>query len=98
VQLIIIIFYLCFVQNEFSFFQIPNSTEGWKEVAEKYESRWQLPHCCGALDGKHICIARPHNSGSMFFNYKGFFSIVLMELVDADCIFIYIQMSVHMAV
>lgn len=75
------------------FLQVPDSVQGWEKVAEKYESRWQLPHCCGALDGKHISIVKPHHSGSMFFNYKGFFSIVLMALVDADCNFIYIDVG-----
>lgn len=44
-----------------------------------------------ALDGKHIRLGCPKNSGFMFFNYKGFFSIVLQALVDANYRFINID-------
>jgi hypothetical protein len=34
------------------------------------------------MDGKHIIMQAPANSGSLFFNYKHSFSIVLMAIVD----------------
>lgn len=73
------------------FLQFPDSEEEWLAIADKYENRWQLPHCVGAIDLKHISILKPQKSGSMYFNYKGFFSAVLLALVDADCNFIYIE-------
>lgn len=64
--------------------QIPSSREGWLTISEQFEKQWQFPHCMGSMDGKHIVITSPFNSGSDYFNYKSNFSIVLFAVVDAE--------------
>ena len=71
------------------YLKFPESEEDWLKIATGFEEKWQLPHCVGAADGKHIRIIHPPKSGSEFYNYKGFFSIVLMAVVDADYNFIF---------
>jgi hypothetical protein len=78
----------CYADEQLS---CPITEDGWRQVAEEFETRWNFPHCCGALDGKHVAIKRPSKSGSLYYNYKGFFSVVLMALVDANYKFIYVE-------
>lgn len=65
-------------------FAFPTNPDEWREVAQKYGERWNFHHTCGALDGKHVAIRNPCRSGTLYYNYKGFFSIILLALVDAD--------------
>lgn len=52
-----------------------------------------FPHCIGAINGKHITLQAPINSGSDFYNYKSQFSIVLMAVADADYNFIFVDIG-----
>lgn len=74
---------------------MPNPTkEQWLKVDDRYWELWNLPTCVGAIDRKHIKIIKaPPNSGSSFYNYKGYFSIVLMAVLDADGLFLSVDMG-----
>lgn len=72
---------------------MPKTTNSWKNIQKGFETKWNFPNCCGALDGKHIVIQRPPKSTSMFYNYKGTFSIVLFAMVDADYCFRFIDVG-----
>jgi hypothetical protein len=37
----------------------PRTSEQWKKIAEDFNSFWNMPHCVGAIDGKHMAIECP---------------------------------------
>ena len=70
-----------------TYLRAPKNDTEWKEISDKFEEQWNFPHVIGAIDGKHIRIECPKNSGTLYYNYKGFFSIVLMAVCDANYCF-----------
>ncbi|XP_049275508.1 uncharacterized protein LOC119405932 [Rhipicephalus sanguineus] len=72
--------------------QTPTKAE-WERLAEGFASRWLFLNCLGAVDGKHVAIVSPPNSGSKFFYYKCTFSIVLMAVVDSECKYVLVDVG-----
>ncbi|CAH2013930.1 unnamed protein product [Acanthoscelides obtectus] len=72
---------------------IPTSEREWLNVAKAFEERWNFPHCLGSMDGKHIEIICPPNSGSKYYNYLHYYSIVLFAVVDAQYRFLYVHVG-----
>lgn len=65
----------------------------WKNIAKGFKENCQFDHCVGAIDGKHVFIKAPPNSGTAFFNYKKSYSIVLLAVVDSNRRFVYIDVG-----
>jgi hypothetical protein len=66
-----------------TYLAVPKADE-WKRVTMEYYTKWNYPNCCGAIDGKHIAIISPPHSWSLYQNYKGFKSIVLVAIAGPN--------------
>lgn len=71
------------------------STEMWLEIADVFYQKTDFPNCVGAVDGKHVRFRNPKHSGSKFFNYKKYFSLVLMAVADANLLFTIIDVGAY---
>lgn len=69
------------------------TTDFLLEVAQGFERRADFLHCIRAIDGKHIRMIKPVDSASTFYNYKHFFSILLLVICDSDYKFTYINVG-----
>jgi len=67
--------------------------EVWKNSEIGFRELWNFPNCIGSIDGKHVRIKCPPKTGSSFFCYKHFFSIVLLGIVDPNYKFLIVDIG-----
>lgn len=72
---------------------MPSTAAQWRLISQEFQDLWNFPQCIGAMDGKHVVLQCPINSGSEYYNYKSFYSIVLFALVDANYKFVYVDVG-----
>jgi len=77
------------------YLKFPDNELAWKVIAHDYMERWNFPNCLGVMDDKHCLTDPPLQSGSLYFNYKENFSIVLLRLVDAQLRFIFVDVGIN---
>lgn len=60
---------------------VPDAVE-WRGIAAEFQHLLAFPNYLGGMDGKRVVIEAPPSSGSLYYNCKGTFSIVLLAVVD----------------
>lgn len=71
----------------------PSTVDDWRGISLQFGQIWNFPNCIGAIDGKHIVMQVSPRSDSMYFNYKGSHSIVLLAICDAQYRFILVDIG-----
>ena len=70
-----------------------HTKEEWLKISQEFKENWNMPHTIGCIDGKHIRIVCPKLTGTQYYNNKGFFSIILMAVCDANYCFTMIDLE-----
>ena len=58
------------------------------KVVDEFKSKWGVPQCFGAIDGSHVPISAPSNLHTDYYNRKGWYSMLIQGLVDANYCFL----------
>ncbi|XP_049528924.1 uncharacterized protein LOC125947718 [Dermacentor silvarum] len=69
------------------------SEQKWLKIAAEYKEKWNFPNTVGSIDGKHFAIKCPAFSESDNFNYKGFYSLLMLAVADASYRFITVDIG-----
>lgn len=73
---------------------LPNiKTVNFKAKSEEFWTTFNFPNCILAIDGKHVRISYPSSTGSLYYNYENYFSIVLLAIVDANNKFVVVDVG-----
>ena len=77
---------------------IPFKTKNRGRLVENSSAirrKWSMPHVIGAIDGKHIRMECPKLTGSQNFNYKWFFSMVVLGIYDGNYLFVLFDLGLY---
>ncbi|PNF14277.1 hypothetical protein B7P43_G07084, partial [Cryptotermes secundus] len=67
----------------------------WKCIAEDFYSAANYPNCVGAMDGRHVRVIQPTHTGSMYYNYKHYFSVVLLAMCNSNYLFTFVDIGAY---
>ena len=56
-------------------------------MEQRFEEKWGFPGVLGAIDGSYIPVKRPRKNPEQYINRKGFHSLQLQVICDADVLF-----------
>lgn len=69
----------------------PPTEQELKAVEEDFRKCANFPKCTGAKDGRHVGVIVPADNGSLFYNFKNYFSVVLLGVCDSKYRFTFVD-------
>ena len=78
-----------------TYLKTPSNENEWIEISEKLFQRWSFPNLTAAIDGKHIVLGQPKQSGSHYRNYKGTDRIILIAVVGSEYEFLFADVGMN---
>ncbi|XP_065892383.1 uncharacterized protein [Dysidea avara] len=58
------------------------------QTVNLFKSKWGVPQCFGAVDGCHVPISVPCENHTEYYNRKGWYSMLIQGLADANYCFL----------
>jgi hypothetical protein len=74
--------------------ELPTTEKEWVIISENLKEMLTFPTALAQSMGNTLVI-RPADSSSLYYNYKHYYSIVLLAVCDANCTFTYIDMGAY---
>lgn len=75
------------------FICFPTTIAEIEETMEGFLNKCGYPMCLGSLDGTHISIKPPIGMEPDYYNYKKFFSVIMLASVNSNLRFTYINIG-----
>lgn len=63
------------------------------KLENNFNMKASFPNCIGAIDGKHIRIIRPCDSGCLYYNYKKYVSINILAVCNLNYEYIHVDVG-----
>ena len=64
------------------------SGDDLKRVVDEFKAKWGVPQCFGSVDGCHISICASSEKNTEYYNWKGWYSMIVQGLVNANYCFL----------
>ena len=73
--------------------RFPTTNDEIKKTIDGFAQKYSYPLCLGALDGTHISVTPPKGFETDYLNFKKFYSVIMLAVVDAEFRFTYINVG-----
>ncbi|XP_028162869.1 uncharacterized protein LOC114354597 [Ostrinia furnacalis] len=77
------------------YIKFPREEKEWLDIVNDFEKKWNFNHCAGAFSARHIAVNKPLEGSEVLLNHKGFHSVLLIAVVNANHEFVYVDIGTN---